>query len=91
MEGRQSDSHAAGAKNVRVCAAEERPIAFRHETQRLRSGVLAFLGQTGPLVLSDGPGDYRLTRERASLRCFQVTVEAGAAAGRLLAGLGAGK
>ena len=27
------------------------------------------LGQTGPLVLSDGPGDYRLTREREFLRC----------------------
>src|SRR5260370_18468364 len=39
LEGRQSDSHAAGAKNVvRVCVAEERPIAFRYKTQRLRSG-----------------------------------------------------
>jgi len=27
------------------------------------------LGKTGPLVLSDGPGDYRLTRERVFLRC----------------------
>ena len=35
LEGRQSDSHAAGAKNVRVCVAEERPIAFRYKTQRL--------------------------------------------------------
>jgi hypothetical protein len=38
LEGRQSDSHSAGAKNVRVCVAEERPIAFRYKTQRLRSG-----------------------------------------------------
>src|SRR6478672_1697390 len=38
LEGRQSDSHAAGAKNVRVCVAEERPIASRYKTQRLRSG-----------------------------------------------------
>jgi uncharacterized protein (TIGR00369 family) len=37
--GRQSDSHAAGAKNGRVCAAEERPIAFRYKTRRLRSGT----------------------------------------------------
>jgi len=36
--GRQSDSHAAGAKNVRVCVAEQRPIAFRYKSQRLRSG-----------------------------------------------------
>jgi nitrite reductase/ring-hydroxylating ferredoxin subunit len=26
-------------------------------------------GRIGPLVLSDGPGDYRLTRERELLRC----------------------
>jgi 3-phenylpropionate/trans-cinnamate dioxygenase ferredoxin subunit len=26
-------------------------------------------GRVGPLVLSDGPGDYRLTREREFLRC----------------------
>jgi nitrite reductase/ring-hydroxylating ferredoxin subunit len=26
-------------------------------------------GQIGPLVLSDGPGHYRLTREREFLRC----------------------
>jgi hypothetical protein len=37
LEGRQSDYHAAGAKNVRVCVAEERSIAFRDKTQRVRS------------------------------------------------------
>src|SRR5467141_3710503 len=38
LEGRQSDSHAAGAKSVRVCVAEQRPIALRYKFQHLRSG-----------------------------------------------------
>ena len=43
LEGRQSDSHAAGAKNVRVCVAEERSIAFRYKPSACDQAVLAFM------------------------------------------------
>jgi hypothetical protein len=56
LEGRQSDSYAAGAKNVEVCLAEERPIAVRYKSQRLRSGCPCLPGAARKsLPLPDKP------------------------------------